>query len=286
MSDFASEGRIARSWRLTRASFGVVRESPALLVLALLSTGTGAAAVGIVFGLTSITGHLHGGDVRGTGALVALILAYPLTFVSVFFNTAIVAAASAALDGRQMPVGEALEVAASRIGQIALWALIATLLGVVIEQIVSRLPFGGSIAARLVGFAWALASIFAIPALVLEDRPATQCLQRSAQLVKQRWGEGIAGNVIVTAWMAVLTIPLTIVFVVALAVSFEHTAALVAVIAVGALTLLALAALGSVVRQTFAVALYRYATTDAPPGPFDERDLRAPFAPRKRGLFG
>ncbi len=286
MSDFASEGRIARSWRLTRASFEVVRENPALLVLALLSTVTGVAAVGIVFGLTSATGHLHGGGVRGTGALVALILAYPLTFVSVFFNTAIVAAASAALDRRRMSVGEALAVAASRIGQIALWALIATLLGVVIEQIVSRLPLGGSIAARLVGFAWALASIFAIPALVLEDRPATQCLQRSAQLVKQRWGEGIAGNVIVTAWMVLLTIPLTILFVIALAVSFEHTAALVAVIAVGALTLLAVAALGSVVRQTFAVALYRYATSDSAPGPFDERDLRAPFARRRRGLFG
>ncbi len=286
MSDFAGEGKIARSWRLTRASLQIVRNDRALFALALLSTVLGAAAMAIVFGLTGLFAHGAGGSRDGRGALAALILAYPLTFLSVFFNTAIVAAASAALDGRRLSVGEALAVPASRLGQVALWALIATLMGVVLEQILQRLPFGGSIAARLVGLAWSLASIFAIPALVLEDRPATQCLQRSAQLVKQRWGEGIAGNVIVTAWMAIVMIPLTIVFVIALAVSFEHTAALVVVIAVGALTLLGVTALAAVVRQTFAVALYRYATTDNAPGGFDERDLRAPFARRRRGLFG
>ncbi len=286
MSDFAGEGRIARSWRLTRASLRIVRNDRALFALALLSTVLGAAAMAIVFGLTGVFAHGAGGSRDGRGALAALILAYPLTFMSVFFNTAIVAAASAALDGRRMSVGEALTVPARRLGQVALWALIATLMGVVLEQILRRLPFGGSLAARLVGLAWSLASIFAIPALVLEDRPATQCLQRSAQLVKQRWGEGVAGNVIVTAWMVVVMIPLTILFIVAFVASSGHTAALIVVIAVGALTLLGIAALAAVVRQTFAVALYRYATTDSAPGPFDERDLRAPFARRRRGLFG
>jgi hypothetical protein len=32
-----------------------------------------------------------------------------------------------------------------------------------------------------------------------------QCLRRSAHLVKERWGEGISGNVIVTAWMILVT---------------------------------------------------------------------------------
>jgi Family of unknown function (DUF6159) len=286
MPDFVGESRIARSWRLTRASLQVVRGDRALFVLALLSTALGAMAVAVVFGLTGWIGHRHGSDASGHVALTALILAYPLTFLSVFFNTAIAAAASAALDGRRMSIGEALAVPARRLGQVALWALIATLLGVVIEQLLSRLPFGGSIAARVVGFAWSLASIFAVPVLVIEDCPATQCLQRSAKLVKERWGEGISGNVIVTAWMVLLTIPLVILFAVGLAVSYEHTAALVAVIALGALALLSIAALGAVVRQTFAVALYRYATNESAPGPFEERDLRSPFGRRRRGLFG
>lgn len=285
MSGSVGEGRIARSWRLTRASFAVVRKDRTLLVLAVLSTLSGALAMAIVFGLVGLAGHGYGSDMRGRIGLAALIVAYPLTFVGVFFNAAIAAAASAALDGRHLSIGQALAVPARRIGQVALWSPIAVLLGVVIEQIVRRLPFGGSIVARLAGLAWSLASLFAIPALVIEDCPATHCLQRSAQLVKQRWGEGIGGNVIVTAWMILLTIPLTVVFVAAVAVSAEHTAALVAVIALGVLALLAIAVLGSVVRQTFAVALYRFATSDTAPGPFDERDLRAPFG-RRRGPFG
>lgn len=165
-------------------------------------------------------------------------------------------------------------------------APIAALLGVVVEQIINRLPFGGSIVARLAGYAWALASLFAIPALAIEDCPATRCLQRSGQLVRQRWGEGISGNVIVTAWMFLLAIPLIFVVVVGLAVSDGHIAALIAVLALGALALFAIVAIGAVVRQTFVVALYRYAISEDTPGPFDERDLRAPFGRRRRGLSG
>jgi hypothetical protein len=46
--------------------------------------------------------------------------------------------------------------------------------------------------------------------------------------------------------------------------------------------LAAIVALQLVVRQTFAVALYRYATDGTAQGPFAEGDLQAPFA-RKRG---
>ena len=56
------------------------------------------------------------------------------------------------------------------------------------------------------------------------------------------------------------------------------------VIALAVLAFLAIIAIGAVVRQTFAVALYRYATTSSAQGPFEQRDLQSPFRP-KRGLF-
>jgi hypothetical protein len=49
------------------------------------------------------------------------------------------------------------------------------------------------------------------------------------------------------------------------------------VIAVGVVAFVALIAVQLVVRQTFAVALYRYATTNATQGPFQEHDMRSPF---------
>jgi hypothetical protein len=169
-----------------------------------------------------------------------------------------------------------------RIGQVALWALIAAVVGFVLEQLASRLPLAGSIATRLVGLAWSLASLFAIPILALEDCSAPQALQRSARVVKDRWGEGISGNVMITAWMVIAILPVALVLGVALAATGGDPGVRDAVIVVGILALVAIIAVQLVVRQTFAVALYRYATTNATQGPFEERDLQSPFG-RKRG---
>jgi hypothetical protein len=129
---------------------------------------------------------------------------------------------------------------------------------------------------------WSLASLFAIPILALEGCSAPQCLKRSAHLVKERWGEGISGNVIISAWMVLVIIPVAVVFAVALGASLGEPAVRDGVLFAGLLTLVAIGAIAAVVRQTFAVALYRYATTGSAEGPFEQRDLQAPFSPKRR----
>jgi hypothetical protein len=274
------EGRIARSWRLTRAAWEVVRGDRSLLTLAAISAVAGGVGLALIFILSGSfgKGHLKGDEL----ALFAAIFAYPLTFVSVFFNTAIAAAAAAALEGRHLSVGEALAVPARKLGTVALWSLIAAVVGFLLEQAASRLPLGGSIAARLVGLGWSLASLFAIPILALEDCSAPDALKRSAHIVKKRWGEGIGGSVIIGAWTAIAVLGIVVVFVVAAVATNDVPAVRDAVIAIGVLALAAVAALQLVVRQTFAVALYRYATDGTVAGHFAEGDLQAPFA-RRRG---
>jgi hypothetical protein len=280
--DAGGEGRIARSWRLTRAAWRIVRGDRCLLTLAAFAALAGVLGLALMFVLGGSfgNGHLH----RDRLALYALIFAYPLTFVSVFFNTAIAAAAAAAIDGRHMSVGQALAVPARKLHTIALWSLIASIVGFVLEQLASRLPLGGSIAARLVGVGWSLASLFAIPIIALEDRSAPDALKRSAEVVKKRWGESIGGNVIIGAWTVLAILPLLVVFVAAIVATDRVPALRDALIAIGVLALVAVAALQLVVRQTFAVALYRYATGASAAGPFSERDLRSPFTPKRRGL--
>lgn len=279
-SDTRKEGRISRSWRLTKASWTVVRHNHALLILALISGLFGAASVAVIFGVAGFYGHRHFNEAHL--ALIALILAYPLTFLSVFFNTAIAAAASAALEGRSLSLGEALAVPARRVGQVALWALIAAVVGVVLEQLANRLPLGGSIVARLVGVGWSLASLFAIPILAVEGCSAPQCLSRSAHIVKERWGEGISGNVIVTAWTVIVVLPLVLIFGFGLAATGGDTGARDTLIAVAVIVFISILAISAVVRQTFAVALYRYAKTNSAQGPFQERDLKSPFGSKRR----
>lgn len=275
------EGRIARSWRLSKSAWHVVRHDRSLLALAVAAAACGIAGLAAILVLSGWFDHgrLDGGSL----ALFALIFAYPLTFVATFLNTAIAAAAAAALEGRHLSVGEALAVPARRIGQIALWALIAAVVGAVLEQLANRLPLGGSIAARLVGVGWSLASLFAIPILALEDCSAPEALRRSARTFKERWGEGIGGSVIIGAWSAIAVLGVIVVFGVAIVATNDVPAVRDLAIGLGVLALVAIGALQAVVRQTFSVALYRYATTGSAQGPFAEGDLSAPFTRRRGG---
>lgn len=279
----SGEGRIARSWRLTRAAWEVVRGDRVLLTLGAISVVAGAIGLALIFVLSGSFDH---GRLSSEQILLfTLIFAYPLTLVSVFLNTAIAAAAAAALEGRRLSLGEALAVPTRRLGAVALWSLIAAVVGFVLEQLASRLPLGGSIAARLVGLGWSLASLFAIPILALEECSAPEALRRSARVVKQRWGESIGGNIIIGAWMALAILGIVVLFAIGAVATNDVPAVRDAIIAVGVLALVSVVALQLLVRQTFAVALYRYATTGQAPGPFADGDLRSPFGrSRKRGV--
>jgi hypothetical protein len=278
------EGRMARGWRLTQAAWRLIRRDPTMIALALLGTGFGAAGAALVlyFG-----GYFsHGGHSRGHFGLVALIALYPLTFVGVFFNVALAAAAEASFDGRHLRLGEALAASWSRLGRIALWSLLAAGVGAVLSEISSRIPGGGRIAAWLFGAAWGLATIFVVPMLAIEDTGPIEALKGSAHLVKSKWGEGLTGLVGIGAWTAVVAVPAAILLGVGVAVNVRHPASGVAMIAAGAIALILVSAMAAATRQVFSVALYRYAT-GKPSGGFATADLEHPFAlKRKRGRGG
>jgi hypothetical protein len=254
-----------------------------MVILVLLS---GIAAIAVLVAAYAAGRAIYGhGHLRGEHfAILAVIFAYPLTFVSVFFNTAIAAAASAALDGRRLGLGQALAVPLRRIAHVALWSLAASILGVVVEQLASRIPAVGAILARVLGLGWALASLFAIPILAIDGCSAPQCLRRSTQIVKKRWGEGISGNAIITAWTFLAFLALVVLFVPGVAATGRHSAARDAVLVAGIVAFVVLVGLGALIRQVFAVVLYRYATSGAPPAHFNESDLNSPFGERS-GLF-
>jgi len=276
--DSGGEGRIARSWRLSRTAWRLVGSDRAILVLALFSTLLTTAALAVVYDADGLfSGHRQTHDSRLL--LATLILAYPLTFMSVYFNTAIASAASAVLDGRRLTVRQALAVPTRRLGQVALWSLLVAGVGVIVDQLASRLPLAGSIAARLFGLTWSLASMFAVPILAVEGCSAPACLSHSARLVKKRWGEGISGNVIITGWMIAAILPISFGLAIGLAASRGAPGARIAVISAAVVAFVLVVAASAVVRQTFAVVLYRYATTGAAAGGFSASDLEAPFSP-------
>lgn len=276
--------RIRRSWRLTVRAWRVMRKDRTLLLLAATSTVFAFAGAAVIFW---VGGYFdHPGRSTPRLALIWVIASFPLTWVSTYLGVALAAAASAALDGRHLGVRAALAVSQRRLGQITAWALLATAVGVILREIVSRIPWGGRLASVLVGTAWSLATLFAIPILALEGCSAVQCAERSARLFKERWGEGVTGNVVIGAWTVVVAIPAAILFGVGIGVHRQEPVQGLALLIAGLLALMTVSAFSSAARGIFAVALFKYARDGEILGDFPESELQRPLVRKRRGLFG
>ena len=198
-----SEGRLRRSVRLTRTAWRLLRADRTMLVLAVAAAVLTVAGMVLVFG---VGGYLHDPHPsRGRLAVVLLISAWPLTFAGTFLNVALAAAAATALDGGHLDLRAALRVAWTRLGQIAAWSLLAAGVGVLLSEIAQRIPGGGRLAPWVLGGAWPLVTIFAVPVLAIEGcgAPAASPARRRSCAAG---GEGAAGALGISALTGVAAI--------------------------------------------------------------------------------
>jgi hypothetical protein len=251
-----------------------MRQDPTMIAIALLGTGFGLAGAGLMLYLGGVfsPGHFS----RTHFWLVSLVFVYPLTFLGAFFNVALTAAAVASLEGRWIGVAGALQEAADRLRQIAVWSLLLVGVGFLIKEIASRVPYLGGLVARLLGAAWNLGTIFAVPLLVIEDAEPLEAVKGSAHLVKSKWGEGLTGMISIAAWSVLAMFPVLFIGVIGFAIARHNLIPGVAVISLAAAAVVGICAMASATRQVFAVALFRYATGAPTPG-FELRDLENPF---------
>ncbi|MGN6217411.1 MAG: DUF6159 family protein [Solirubrobacterales bacterium] len=275
----SGESRISRGWRLTGAAWRLMRQNPTMIGLAFLGTGCGLVGAALMLYLGGVFSPAHYS--RAHFGLIALLFLYPLTFVGVFFNVALTAAAVATLEGRWIGIGGALREAWERVDRIAQWALLSAVVGFVINQIASRFPAAGRIVAWLIGVAWGIATLFAIPLLTLEDAGPVEAARGSAHLVRSKWGEGLTGIVSISAWASIVMIPVVIGGVIGFAVAKNDPAVGIGLIVVSATAFVSILAAVNATRQVFNLALFRYATGVSTPG-FELADLEDPFA-RKQG---
>src|SRR5208337_4937927 len=103
----------------------------------------------------------------------------------------------AALNGKGVSFRRGLSAARSRLPSILAWSLLAGVVGWLIRAIEQRLPLAGRIVTGLIGMAWSIAAVFAIPVIIQEQpmRNPIKILQQSAMTLKRTWGEGLIGYV-------------------------------------------------------------------------------------------
>lgn len=117
--------------------------------------------------------------------LLYVAAGWAAAFVSVIFSGAVVAAGIARLDGHPITATAALGVAARRWRQLAAWALVSTLVGLLAEQL-NRFGILGNVLRVLADLAWALATLLVLPIIIVEGRMPAAAIAESATMVKHQ----------------------------------------------------------------------------------------------------
>ena len=207
------------------------------------------------------------------------------SFVVIFFNAALIAAANERFQGRPTGVGAGISVALKRLPQILGWTLVATTVNLVLRAIEERVGLVGKIIVGLIGVGWAIAIYFAVPAVVLEGVGPIGAIKRSGQTIRKTWGEslmiavgfGLAG-IVITVFGIILLVGGGI----AIAAAAGGGSAIgmtggIAIATCGVLVLVGWAILSGTLRGITQTALFRFATDGTVVSGFEQHDLEVAF---------
>jgi len=275
--------RIRRGWALTKKSWALLSEHRALIRFPLYGAAATILMAVIVLGPGL---YLIADQEAVVGGALAVIGFYLLAVIGIYFSVGLAAAADMIFRGQEASVADGLAVSRSRLSQIAGWAALSTVVGLLLSLLENQGGLAGAIFGRLLDIGWSLITFLAVPVIALEGAGPLETLKRSAALFKSRWGQQVTGNVAIGGavfLLGVLPAAALIVFGIALWPSTSFGGALLVVIgAIGiAFALLIARALSGI----FGVALYRYALDGEALGGFSAEDLDSAVR-KKRGRGG
>lgn len=280
-------GRIRRGWQLAKQSWAILRADRSLALFPVISAVAIACAWVVVIGPGVA---LYATDVsKPVGIALWVVGGYVATFIGIYCNTALAAAAAEALEGRPAGVRDGFAAIRDRRGVIAQWALVQVTVGILlqlVQSLLSQTPVGRVVATifgALANAAWAIATFFVVPLIALEGVGPKDAITGSARLIRERWGEGLVGNGSIGGLVMLLgVLPAVGLGVLGAAAVGASTAGGVALIALAVVLFVAALIVGSTLTAIFRVALYRFASDDRVVGGYDAAVLQSAFRPRGR----
>ncbi|MBA2326930.1 MAG: hypothetical protein H0V95_09855 [Actinobacteria bacterium] len=280
--------RIRNSWELFKVSWGVLRSDKTLAAIPAISAVVSLVALAGFGGLFYALGIDTGSEKEGTeaidaiGYVIAAVAYVVFAFITVYFQSALVAGANERLEGGDATVGKSLGAAGGKLHRILPWALVTATVSFIISQI-ERQGWIGQIVGNLLGMAWNVLTFLTIPIIMLEDVGPIAALKRSGTLFKKTWGENLVAQAGFGLFGFLLFLPAIAVGALGIATGNDVVAGVAIGIAVAwvAVVMVVLSALSGIYRT----ALYRYAVDGSVPPAFAGADLSGAFAPRRGGRF-
>lgn len=266
-------GRMRRGWQLTKKSWGLLRENRDLLRFPLYGAVATIVCAVIVVGPGLYL--IDDGDVLLGGPL-AVIGFYLLALIGFYFSVGLAATADMIFHGRQATVSDGLAVSRSRFSQIAGWAAVSTVVGLVLSALENQAGIFGQVFSRLLAVGWSLITFLAAPVVALEGTGPFETLKRSGGLFKSRFGEQVTGNIAIGGAVFLFGI-LPSMLLIAAGVLVWATASFVGALLVvlGVIGFAISALISSALSGIFGVALYRYALDGEAVGGFTSEELES-----------
>ena len=189
--------RLSNGWKIAMSSFKVLKENKQLIVFPILSgisliVLSGIFTVGI---LAAVGWDIDNLNTEGiTHYLIAFGFYLINYFVIVFFNMALIHCTRLYFRGEEVTIEKGLKFSMSRIGVILSWAVFAATVGTILKAIQENAGIVGKIITGLIGIVWNIAVFFVVPVIAYEGLGPIAAFKRSSQIMKQKWGESLAGT--------------------------------------------------------------------------------------------
>ena len=190
--------RISRGWQITKNSLTVLNANRQLIVFPVLSGLVLLALLGTFFsGIISSVGFSEYVASRSSDGMVYLLIFlyyFVAHFVMVFFNMALMHCARLYFRGEEVSVAAGLSFSGSRAGLILAWAAFSATIGTLLKIIQDKMGFLGKLVTWLLGIAWNIGTFLVVPVIAYEKLGPLDAARRSAELIKEKWGEGLMYN--------------------------------------------------------------------------------------------
>jgi uncharacterized protein DUF6159 len=191
--------RLENGWKLTISSFKILRANKQLIIFPVLSGASLLVIIGsfVVAALAVNSWDVQNiGELRGNVEYYGVLFLFYLVnyFVVVFFNMALVHCTRLYFKGEEVSVKSGLQFSMSRIGPIFSWAAFAATVGLILRIVQENTGIIGKIITGIIGIVWSVATFFVVPVIAYENVGPVGAFKRSAQMMKDKWGESLAAG--------------------------------------------------------------------------------------------
>ena len=266
--------KFRRSWSIFLKALDLIMAEKKLLIFPLISAVAMIILIALIIaGLAAwalLTGDPEAVESSGASGILEIAVFFVLYLVTMLVSNLCMAAFFSeifrGLNGDSVEVSRGIRKAFSRFKAIFLWSLLASTVGLILSMLERRAGIIGAIVIKLLGVVWAVASCFAIPAIVCNrdlNNPF-QALKYSASAIKRTWGESLIGFVGINmiSWVASLLLVLLVFAGIVLGVLAGSAVCWILVAVMAACLLMAYVLfcyLVKVAEAIYRAALYQYA---------------------------